>query len=436
MKVCCCTDCRLLRDDFERADLAPAVSSLDEAVAAIDEVQTIHWWVTPPTGGTWTISYDGETTDDLAYDADAAAVQAALESLPNIGAGNIAVAGMFGSLQPITFTFEGDLGGTDVPLLTADFSNLTGQGGLEPSFSETTKGAPAVPELVHWSIDGGAAVCSTDGGTLTWSDLDGGPDGQTGRRYRFRARVPAGAILNVVGFAIEPAQVTIDEHAIEAPTSAGAWHSYEIAQEMTQADDGHYTLRVDGEPVAALTFHLNGGWPSPPIEFDFAAVATDCGGGEVAIDDVKVDALGDDGTPCERRTACIWPVGARELPDSIVLTIGDCDADSVDNCADLSAINRAWHLELQADAGEHCAEYRVDAGAGCGGGAVIRVDDEHGVTGYVYGSDESHLVVTLRSQDFDEFAAAYDLILAGVLDLNVYAGDGTPHGCTATLEVE
>ena len=41
-----------------------------------------------PTGGTFTLTYDGQTTAGIAYDAAASAVDSALEALSNIGAGD------------------------------------------------------------------------------------------------------------------------------------------------------------------------------------------------------------------------------------------------------------------------------------------------------------------------------------------------------------
>lgn len=46
-----------------------------------------------PTGGTFTLSVDGNATAGIAYNATAAAVKAALEALPVVGAGNASVSG-------------------------------------------------------------------------------------------------------------------------------------------------------------------------------------------------------------------------------------------------------------------------------------------------------------------------------------------------------
>ncbi len=62
-----------------------------------------------------------QTTAPLAYNADAAAIQAALEALGAIGPGNVSVSGSAGSFL---VTFQGNLGMQAIPLLTADASGL------------------------------------------------------------------------------------------------------------------------------------------------------------------------------------------------------------------------------------------------------------------------------------------------------------------------
>ncbi|WP_417392041.1 hypothetical protein [Gimesia sp.] len=75
-----------------------------------------------PTGGTFTLAYEEEVTTGIAPDASAATVQAALEALPAIGAGNVLVTGVDGG--PWTIEFIGDLAGDNASLLEADASDL------------------------------------------------------------------------------------------------------------------------------------------------------------------------------------------------------------------------------------------------------------------------------------------------------------------------
>lgn len=101
--------------------------------AGTSEVQTVTITGTP-TGGTFTLTFDGETTAPIAYNAINTAVDSALEALPNIGVGEVAVTGGPGPGTPYTVTFLTSLG--DVPQMTADGAALTG--GTAPAVAVTT----------------------------------------------------------------------------------------------------------------------------------------------------------------------------------------------------------------------------------------------------------------------------------------------------------
>lgn len=88
-----------------------------------------------PTGGTFTLSFDGDTTAGIAYNAAASAVKTALAALDSVGgAGNVDVTGS--TSGPWTVTFKGDLAGTDVPEMTGDGTGLTG--GTSPTVTVAT----------------------------------------------------------------------------------------------------------------------------------------------------------------------------------------------------------------------------------------------------------------------------------------------------------
>ena len=79
------------------------------------------------TGGTFTLTFDGETTGAIAENAAAATVQTALLALSNLNAGDVSVTGSAGG--PFTVTFSGQYADTNVPALTADPASLTGGAG-------------------------------------------------------------------------------------------------------------------------------------------------------------------------------------------------------------------------------------------------------------------------------------------------------------------
>ena len=86
-----------------------------------------------PTGGTFTLTYSGQTTAGIAYNATAAAVQAALEALPNIANRDVTVVSDAAVGHPWTVYFGGALvSATTTPAeLTASGVGLTG--GTAPS---------------------------------------------------------------------------------------------------------------------------------------------------------------------------------------------------------------------------------------------------------------------------------------------------------------
>jgi hypothetical protein len=87
-----------------------------------------------PTGGTFTLTWSGQTTAAIAYNATAAAVQAALEALSNIAPGDVTVTGNAGG--PYTVTWGGTHLGDDVAAMTASATNLTG--GTSPGVTIAT----------------------------------------------------------------------------------------------------------------------------------------------------------------------------------------------------------------------------------------------------------------------------------------------------------
>ena len=78
------------------------------------------------TGGHFTLSLGAETTVNIAYNAAAVDVQAALEALVAVGAGNVAVTGAAGG--PWTVEFKGALAGQPVATIVATDVDLAGTG--------------------------------------------------------------------------------------------------------------------------------------------------------------------------------------------------------------------------------------------------------------------------------------------------------------------
>ncbi|MFM9473954.1 hypothetical protein [Streptomyces scabiei] len=119
------TDCLTWIDGPGWRDLAPLSNEVQQVAITGG-----------PTGGTYTLTWSGQTTAGIAYNAAAAAVQSALEALSNIGVGDVVCAGGPHPGTPVTVTFQGALAETDVAQMTASAAGLTG--GTSPAVNVTT----------------------------------------------------------------------------------------------------------------------------------------------------------------------------------------------------------------------------------------------------------------------------------------------------------
>lgn len=141
-----------------------------------NEVQTLT--VGGATSGDFTLTYSGQTTGSIAYDAAASAVQTALEALSNIAVGDVVCAGGDLDSADVTIEFRGNLAQTDVALITAT-DNTSGGTGADVSL--TTAGAaptdieivPMIPLQFDLYIDDASGDLGTtqitDAFTVNWT---------------------------------------------------------------------------------------------------------------------------------------------------------------------------------------------------------------------------------------------------------------------------
>jgi len=110
------------------------VTTVREGAAISNEVQTVQL-AGVPTGGTFTLTFDGQTTGNLAWDISAAALVTALNLLSNIAPGDVTatLAGSGTVADPYiwTVTFTGTYAGVNVPQMTGDGTLLTGITGAQ-----------------------------------------------------------------------------------------------------------------------------------------------------------------------------------------------------------------------------------------------------------------------------------------------------------------
>lgn len=144
-----------------------------------------------PEGGTAIWTFSGQSTSPLAFNVSPAALQAALEALSNIGAGNVSVAGVAGKYYVITF--QGTMGGMVQPEVTVDFDGLT----------------PASTVDITTVVTGGTGVNAVQLATLAvnplsfaddWAPITNGWTGQLSTRTVevFEAFAAAGGTLSEI----------------------------------------------------------------------------------------------------------------------------------------------------------------------------------------------------------------------------------------------
>jgi hypothetical protein len=121
------------------------VFHLDGGIGGVNEVQTLTVTGTP-TGGSYTLTFSGQTTAAIPYNAAAADVRTALEALSNVRVGEVAVAGGPHPGTAITVAFGGDYEHTDVAQMTATGSFT---GGSSPAIAVTTTTTSSLTSVVN-----------------------------------------------------------------------------------------------------------------------------------------------------------------------------------------------------------------------------------------------------------------------------------------------
>lgn len=147
------------RDMVESAVLLASAATL----GGVNEQQTVTITGTP-TGGNFTLTYNGATTGNIAFNAAASAVQTALEALANIGVGNVLVTGGPGPGTPYVVTFRNQLGSQNVAQMTAAH---TFTGGTSPAIAVTTTTAGSSTDSGIYVVHRGVIVkkASSGGGS-------------------------------------------------------------------------------------------------------------------------------------------------------------------------------------------------------------------------------------------------------------------------------
>jgi hypothetical protein len=127
----------------------------------VDASQTLNQVPGNASGGTFVLSYQGFRTTPLAFNAANGVVEAALEALPSIGSGNIAITGGPFPAASVIASFQGSLAKVAVTQLSGDASLLTGPGA--PYAIDIPSSVEGVTAFRRGSGKGALAIDVTNG---------------------------------------------------------------------------------------------------------------------------------------------------------------------------------------------------------------------------------------------------------------------------------
>jgi hypothetical protein len=167
------------------------------AVAVVDSVYTVFTTGTP-TGGTFTLTFDGQTTGTIAHNASSATIITALNALSNIDSGDFVGAG--GALPTAVTLTAGNVYDAAGPLpnLTANYGAITGGTNSTVQVNRSTKGTGL------GNTAGGYAYIEAE--TQELLDIGAGPkrnDGATNQsRYLYIATVASTGNYRVSGYVL------------------------------------------------------------------------------------------------------------------------------------------------------------------------------------------------------------------------------------------
>lgn len=114
------------------------ITAYQASAVDTDEVQYVSYNAIPSSGN-FTLTYAGQTTANIAYNAADSAIVSALEALSNIGVGEVTVTGDY--LLGWRVTFTSGLGGTDVAEMTGTNVSLAGAGTQDITLTEVRVGS-------------------------------------------------------------------------------------------------------------------------------------------------------------------------------------------------------------------------------------------------------------------------------------------------------
>lgn len=207
-------------------------------------------------GGTFPLSFSGQTAAAIAATALPSVVEAALEALSSIGAGNVQVTGEPGAWR---VRFMGALADVDQPELTTDRTNLTG-------------GNAGVTIATLQDGDSGASSP-----LLVTEETAGGPGTNEQRRFRFTA--DPGVSLSLITLRFQSLGATGNAYSTTFPASAPLSTIKAALGGLQAKFTGTFAGQTYGADNLTVTGDLNNSWLDPEngvlVEFGGVWAGTD-----------------------------------------------------------------------------------------------------------------------------------------------------------------
>lgn len=258
----------------------PAIAQAT-AGALVSDVQTLSL-TNNPTAGTFTLTYLGQTTAAMPFNATGAQVQAALSGLSNIGSGNVSCSSGQLPAANVTITFTGALSSGAQPVIASGPSSLTGGTSPAASIASTTTGVSvaAVQTLDLTGTPTAGTFELTFGGQTTAAIPFNATSAQVeaalvalssvgaGNLTCSGADLPAGPISMTFAGTLAPGPqplMTVGNNSLTGGTTPAPQIASQTAGQATAAVQ---TLAISNNPSAGSFTLTFGGLTTAPIPFN------------------------------------------------------------------------------------------------------------------------------------------------------------------------
>ena len=217
------------------------------------------------TGGTFTITFNGQTTAAINWNDSAATATSKFEAISTLGSGNAVIT--IPSTTTYVITFTGDLAGTDLNQVTVS-SSLTNPGAVTITPSTTTAGAGGDIDSATWSTTPlGTSVYDqshthdtniasfTSGGSSAANTGSGGAHDHGGRT----ANITTDTISNDTYRVYDDTGGSSTTHKLDV--SAGpqdeGWHDHDILTSTTHTHTITHTHSIDPANTTSTSAVIN-----------------------------------------------------------------------------------------------------------------------------------------------------------------------------------